>query len=431
LVGIAATHALGQPAAQGSGPTRIKIAAGTVSAEDTRAGLLGPWEPDAERGPGVPVGANQMIFLADGLYINPFQQIALIGVWSATANVLTSTPFDVRQLATGAPVPDFRQTFAMIGWDRPTVTPLTWLTPDRFRETPGQPGKRRAESVHDIAAAHRAAVVGLLRGTWSRPGGATVVFEVDGTFREQTARGVSTGTYDVEGRTGLLWRSNTGTDAVSRTARLFETGSRVSSRLLWTGRDSVAVDGEQWTRRVSAPVPPASTAARGYLGVGTPSTGAPVAAVLDDSPAASLGLRPGDVIVRLDGTVVQNAQALDAALRARQPGSRVEIQVTREGTQSTLAAVLAADPNGRGTLGVGLAFTGAVVTQVRPGSPAERVGLRVGDFIGFINGRLIESSEDLVRTVQSLVPGTEAVIRVSRRNEGSINFRVTVGSAPQ
>ena len=103
LICLAADGMFALAIAQGTGPTRIKIAAGTVSADDTRAGLVGVWTPDDDRV--LPADANHVIYLADGLYLNPFHKVALIGFWSATADTLTMAPFDVRQLATCNPAP--------------------------------------------------------------------------------------------------------------------------------------------------------------------------------------------------------------------------------------------------------------------------------------------------------------------------------------
>jgi len=416
-----------QPAAQSTGPTRIKIAAGAVSPEDTRAGLLGAWEPDADLG--LPPGSNHTIYLADGMYINPFRNVALIGFWSATADVLTSTPFDIRQLATGAPAPELKDVFKQIAWDKPTATQFTWLTPDRFQEKSRQEATRRAKPFHDVATVHRATVVDLLRGSWTRPGGATVVFEADGTFREQATRG----TYDFDPVAGLLRRTNTGVDTASGAARIRQTGSRASSRLQWTSRDSVSIDGEPWVRQSKATdtCTTCATAGRGFLGVGTPASGAPISKILENGPAANLGLRPGDVIAKLDGMALQNADALYSALRTRKPGDRVEIELSREaGPRSSLTATLTAGPNGEGSLGVGLAFTGAVVTQIHPGSPAERVGLQVGDLIVAINGTFIQDGDDLVRTMQSIAAGTYAVI-TTIHNGRRVEYGVTLGSLPQ
>ncbi len=444
LVCLVAPGAIARPTVQSTGPTRIKIAAGMVSAEDTRAGLLGVWEPDADLGPGLPAGSNHTIYLADGLYINPFRNVALIGFWSATADVLTSTPFDIRQLATGAPAPELKEVFKQITWDQPTVTGIAWLSPDRFQDKSRQEAVRRAQPVHDVTAVHRAAVVDLLSGSWIKPGGATIVFERDGMFREQAVKG----TYDFDAVTGLLQLANSEVDAASLAARIFQLGKRAPSRLHWTSRDSVIVDGEQWTRQSRAPAPPVppstaqtppagqspcstcATGRRGFLGVNTPTSGAPIVSVVADSPAWSLGLRPGDLIVGLDGVAVQSGAAFRADLASRKPGDRVELTVSREGARSNLVATLAAGPNGASSLGVGLPNAGAVVVQVRAGSPAERAGLQVGDWIEAVNGRTIQDGDDLVRTIQAIAPGTDAVLTVVR--DGTrFEPRVTIAELPQ
>lgn len=443
LVCLAAGSAIAQPNGFSPGPTRIKIAAGMVSAEDTRAGLLGEWERDAELGPGVPPGSNRRIYLADGLYFNPFRNVALIGFWSATADVVTMTPFEIRQLATGVPAPELRDVGAIV-WDKPTLTQITWLTPDRFQEKSEPEAQQRAQPLHDVTTVHRAAVMDLLRGSWIKPGGATVVFEADGTFREQLSSGLMkavgdaaqttvSGTYDFDAAAGLLRRNNTNVDAASLAVRMLQTGARTPSTLRWTSRDLVTADGEQWTRQSKAPdaCPTCATGGRGFLGVGTPTSGAAIVSIVADSPAASLGLRPDDVIVGLDGTAVESGAALRSALATRKPGDRVELAVSREGgPTSSLTASLATGANGVGSLGVGLAPAGAIVTQVQSGSPAERAGLQVGDWIEAVNGSNIQDGADLVKTIQALAPGTDAVLTVVR-NGTRIEQRVTIGKVPQ
>jgi hypothetical protein len=430
LLGLSAHNGLAQTTAPSTGPTRIKIAAGTVSAEDTRVGLLGAWEPDADLG--LPAGSNHTIYLADGLYINPFRNVALIAFWSTTASVLTSTPFDIRQLATGSPSPELKETFAQIGWDKATVTPIVWLTPDRFLDKSSQQAQRRAKPVHDVRTVHRATVMDLLRGSWMNPGGATVVFEADGTFREQVANRSLTGAYDFDATAGLLRRTNTDNNAASRATRVLQTRTR-SSRLRWTSRDIVSVDGERWTRQGGAPEACTScpTGGRGFLGVGTPRSGAAIVSIAANSTAAGVGLRPGDVIVGIDGMSVQNGAALRAALATRKGGDRVELAVSRTGSPTlNLTATLATGANGSGLLGAGLALSGAVVTQVQAGSPAERASVRVGDLIEAVNGRQIQDGDDLTRTMQAFVPGTDIVLTITR-NGTRIEQRVTLGRLPQ
>jgi S1-C subfamily serine protease len=68
-----------------------------------------------------------------------------------------------------------------------------------------------------------------------------------------------------------------------------------------------------------------------FLGVsvtGSAGSGALVAGVAEGSPAASLGLQPGDVITAIDGTPVTGPQSLSEAVQANEPGTRVQVTWT-------------------------------------------------------------------------------------------------------
>lgn len=54
-------------------------------------------------------------------------------------------------------------------------------------------------------------------------------------------------------------------------------------------------------------------------------------AVQNNSPAAKAGLKPGDLLVEFDGKPIQNLQDYAYALRAKQPGDRVQVIVKRDG----------------------------------------------------------------------------------------------------
>ena len=65
------------------------------------------------------------------------------------------------------------------------------------------------------------------------------------------------------------------------------------------------------------------------------------------------------------------------------------------------------------SLGLGKA-QGAAVSNVEDGSPAGKAGLEVGDVILKIDGRAVEGSADLSRTIRSLKPGTKVTLNVWR-----------------
>jgi hypothetical protein len=234
-----------------AGPTAIKIAAGIVTDEESRAGLVGTWEPDADLG--LPPGSNHIVYLEDGIYINPFRNVALIGFWSATADSLTMTPTEIRDIETAAPTPDLKDVFAQIRWNTAGSTRIAWLTPGRFKEEGAQEPRRRAERVHDLERLHAAVASDLLVGSWTSSRGETV-FMQDGTYRETTSslpgrarQSTVTGRYRVEGEAGALVREvqaveNGGPDAP-------RAGTRAVSRLQWLSRDELTWNGEQWRRR--------------------------------------------------------------------------------------------------------------------------------------------------------------------------------------
>jgi len=92
----------------------------------------------------------------------------------------------------------------------------------------------------------------------------------------------------------------------------------------------------------------------GYLGISlndvTPAnasffklneaTGAIVAQVSPDSPASRAGLKNGDVITELNGKKMDNSGQLQAAISAQRPGSKVNLEVMRDGKSLSLPVTL-------------------------------------------------------------------------------------------
>lgn len=177
---------------------------------------------------------------------------------------------------------------------------------------------------------------------------------------------------------------------------------------------------------------------RGWLGVsmqpltrelaakfGHQGGGVLVSEVLADTPAAKAGLRSGDILTRLDGRPLADNRSLLNAVGAKRPGDEVELEYLRDGRLAQARVTLARRPAdaaaARGGLTeqvpaplgltvdpltpelaqeLGLTSTrGLLITEVAPGSPAARAGLRPEDVLLEVDrqpvGSLLELREAL------------------------------------
>jgi len=73
----------------------------------------------------------------------------------------------------------------------------------------------------------------------------------------------------------------------------------------------------------------------------------------------------------------------------------------------------------RGYLGVLTGSTDPLITGVVPGSPAETAGLRPGDFILAIDGRIVGDPRDVQRLIRAGRPGEQIVIRINREGRAA------------
>ncbi len=84
---------------------------------------------------------------------------------------------------------------------------------------------------------------------------------------------------------------------------------------------------------------------RAVLGVSVRDgdTGALVASVTADGPAASAGIEAGDEITEVDGETIQSADDLVAALADLEPGDEVSVTYLRDGSSATVSVELGAN----------------------------------------------------------------------------------------
>jgi S1-C subfamily serine protease len=185
------------------------------------------------------------------------------------------------------------------------------------------------------------------------------------------------------------------------------------------------------------------------------SYGVEVGPVEEGAPGAKAGIKPGDVILSVNGQAAFSPARLVWLLGQQAGKAKVPLEVSRDGKTLQLTADLSAatrlpgGPMGRGEgherayLGILMqdltpplreavgaeGHQGVLVAQVQEGSPAAQAGLKTGDLIVRIATKAITGPEDVYRALDYFDVGDTIDVAVVR-NKAEQTLKVTLGSRP-
>jgi serine protease Do len=168
--------------------------------------------------------------------------------------------------------------------------------------------------------------------------------------------------------------------------------------------------------------------------------GALVSSVEKGGPAEKAGLKPGDVILAVDGKKVERSAEVPPLVAAVKPGSKANLEIWRERSKRTVAVTVGELPSeqvasARPDSGGG-ETTGKLGLAVRPlqdssglmvenaSGPAARAGIRRGDVVVSVNGKPVKNAEEL-RSATANETGTVALL--VKRGEASMFVPLEIG----
>ena len=211
--------------------------------------------------------------------------------------------------------------------------------------------------------------------------------------------------------------------------------------------DQLRVSGRVIRGRIGVTIAPVTKEVAESIGLGKPA-GALVQSVEKDGPADKAGVEAGDIIVRVDGKVVDKSADLPRFVGATRPGSKATLQVFRRGGMRDIAVTVvefepdrpvrraqsepgSAPPVAKSAIGLtvsdltdaqkkDLRVRGGVRVDAADGAAA-RAGLREGDVILSLDNTEVTDSKQF-SSLSAKVEKARAVSMLVRRGEWTNYF---------
>jgi serine protease Do len=193
------------------------------------------------------------------------------------------------------------------------------------------------------------------------------------------------------------------------------------------------------------------------LGLQEPK-GALVAKVSPDSPAASAGIQPSDVILKFDGQPIDNMRSLPRAVAATAIGKAVAVELLRKGQPVGLTVTVGRLPEDedvadtvtndgeepmpeveredmlglsiaplteelRERFNIGKSVEGVIITEVKPNSPAAQKDVKPGEVIVEVTQEKVKQPQDVkTRLLAVKKSGRKSVLLLLSDAKGELRF---------
>ncbi len=202
--------------------------------------------------------------------------------------------------------------------------------------------------------------------------------------------------------------------------------------------DQLREDGQVHRGWLGVMIQPVSRDLAESFGMDEPS-GALIADLDPEGPAAEGGLQAGDVILEVDGSRVHDSSTLPRLIGRTAPGTEVELELMRDGERRQLEVTLgdwpdaeSGGPTGRQQDGqqarLGIAVSeleptererlgidgGVRVREVDPGGAAAAAGIRPGDVLVSIDHQAVSSPSQLIALAGDLPTDRAVPVRLYR-----------------